>query len=195
VILVSDSSGFKIFVAGPYHAGKTTIVHFLDKNSMSVEKIMPDGTKSTVVFDLGHVWWDQGDKILTDEEIKGNPCNAFRVVLMGSPGQVHMTPVREATSKGAKGVLFVVDSTAPGQIGHAMAIYEEIKMFLGKDVPMVIIANKHDVPGAMKADDLRNLLKAEAVKFVEGSGLTGQGVKEALIELLRVMKEKGCFGT
>jgi len=187
------TGNFKIFVAGPYHAGKTTLVHLLDKKAQSVERVMPDGTTSTIVFDLGHVWWDQGNNIYTDEEIKTNPCNVFRVVLMGSPGQIHMSPVREATSQGAKGVLFIIDSTAPGQIGHAIAIYEEVKSFLGKDVPMVVVANKQDLSNAMKAEALKNLMKIDSVRFTEGSALTGQGVKEALLELLKIMKEKGCL--
>jgi len=187
------TGNFKIFVAGPYHAGKTTLVHWLDRKAQSVERILPDGTTSTIVFDLGHVWWDQGNNIYTDEEIKTNPCDVLRVVLMGSPGQIHMSPVREAASKGAKGVLFIIDSTAPGQIGHAIAIYEEVKSFLGKDVPMVVVANKQDLSRAMKADALRNLMKVDSVKFIEGSAIMGQGIKEALLELLKIMKERGCL--
>jgi len=193
---VSDagkSGNFKVFVAGPYHAGKTTLVHLLDKKAQSVERILPDGTTSTIVFDLGHIWWDEGENLYTDDEIKTSSCNALRVVLMGSPGQIHMSPVREATSKGARGVLFIIDSTAPGQVGHAIAIYEEVKLYLGRDVPMVVVANKQDLSNAMKADALKNLMKIDSIRFIEGSALTGQGIKEALLELLKIMKAKGCL--
>jgi small GTP-binding protein len=183
--------GYKIFVAGPFHAGKTTLIHFLDSKAQSVEKTLQDGTTTTLAFDLGHVWWDGCDKMCRDDEVKPGTNHLVRVMLMGSPGQVHMSPVREATSKGARGVLFVVDSTAPGQIGHAIAIFEEIKGYLGKDVPMVVVANKQDLENAMKAELLKNLMKIDSVKFVEGSSMTGQGIKEALLLLLRIMKDDG----
>jgi signal recognition particle receptor subunit beta len=99
-----------------------------------------------------------------------------------------MSPVREATSKGASGVLFIVDSTAPGQLGHAIAIFEEVKSFLGKQVPMVVVANKQDLCNAMKASAMRELMKIDSVQFVEGSAVTGQGIKEALLMLLKQMK-------
>jgi small GTP-binding protein len=181
---------FKIFVAGPFHAGKTTIVHFLDNKAQSVERTLPDGTTTTIVFDLGHIWWDGGDNMFSDEESKANGCDPIRVMLMGSPGQIHMSPVREATSKGAQGVLFIVDSTAPGQLGHAIAIFEEVKSFLGKEVPMVVVANKQDLCNAMKANAMKDIMKIDSVKFVEGSAVTGQGIKEALLTLLKQMKEK-----
>jgi small GTP-binding protein len=186
---------FKVFVAGPFHAGKTTIVHFLDNKAQSVERKLPDGTTTTIVFDLGHVWWDGSDNMLSDEEAKANGTNPIRVMLMGSPGQIHMSPVREATSRGAQGVLFIVDSTAPGQLGHAIAIFEEVKSFLGKEVPMVVVANKQDLCNAMKADAMRNLMKIDSVKFIEGSAMTGQGVREALLMLLKQIKEKCSQGS
>jgi small GTP-binding protein len=188
---VKREKSYKIFVAGPYHAGKTTLIHFMDKKAQSVERTLQDGSTTTIAFDLGHMWWDGCDKVRGDEEIKAGKDNLVRVTLMGSPGQVHMSPVREATSRGARGVLFVVDSTAPGQVGHAIAIFEEIKSYLGKDVPMVVVANKQDLQNAMKAEFLKNLMKVDSVRFVEGSSVTGQGIKEALLLLLRIMKDDG----
>jgi hypothetical protein len=185
----------KVFVAGPFHAGKTTLVHYLDSKSQSVERTLEDGTTTTIVFDLGHVWWDGMDRMLSDEEAKANGCDPIRVMLMGSPGQIHMSPVREATSKGAQGVLFIVDSTAPGQLGHAIAIFEEVKSFLGKEVPMVVVANKQDLCNAMKANAMKDLMKIDSVEFVEGSAVTGQGTKEALLTLLRQIKQKVCEGS
>jgi small GTP-binding protein len=180
---------YKIFVAGPYHAGKTTLIHFLDNKAQSVERTLQDGSTTTVAFDLGHVWWDGCDKMCRDSEIKPGTNNLVRVTLMGSPGQAHMSPVREATSRGARGVLFVVDSTAPGQMGHAIAIFEEIKSYLGKNVPMVVVANKQDLQNATRVELLRDLMKVGSVKFVEGSSVTGQGVKEALLSLLKIMRD------
>jgi signal recognition particle receptor subunit beta len=169
----------------------------LDKSAQSVERTLPDGTTTTIVFDLGHVWWNGCDRFCSEEEVKSNNTGSeiFRVMLMGSPGQIHMSPVREATSKGAQGVMFIADSTAPGQIGHAIAIYEEVRSFLGKDVPMVVLANKQDLANAMKADAMKNLMKIDSVQFFEGSALTGQGIREALLALLKIMKERAMMGS
>jgi len=190
---VHEEKSCKIFVAGPYHAGKTTLIHFLDNKAQSVERTLQDGTTTTIAFDFGRLWWDGGGKVYRDDEIKPGTNNLVRITLMGSPGQVHMSPVREAISRGARGVLFVVDSTAPGQVGHAIAIFEEVKSYLGKNVPMVVVANKQDLQNAMKVELLRDLMKADSVKFVEGSGVTGQGIKEALLSLLKIMENDGAL--
>jgi signal recognition particle receptor subunit beta len=56
---------------------------------------------------------------------------------------------------------------------------------------MVVVANKQDLQNAMRVELLRDLMKVDSVKFVEGSSVTGQGIKEALLSLLKIMKDNG----
>ena len=103
---------------------------------------------------------------------------------MGTPGQMQFAPVREILAKGCQGVLFVVDSTNVGQIGVALAMLEETKAYLGHYIPMVILANKQDLNGALKGDEILKLLKIKDIKIYETSAIRNVNIKEALIALL-----------
>jgi len=179
----------KVFIAGPTNAGKTTLVHTLDKNAKSIEHYYEDGRSTTIGFDLGFVYWDsERNVILTEwDESKEHP-SVHKIMLMGSPGQEQFAPVREAVSKGSQGILFVIDSTNLGQIGFAIAIYEEIKAyFKNQEIPMVVLANKQDLENAADADTVKQLLKIGSVKVIETSAIEKYNLEKALLELLNMI--------
>ena len=191
----------KIFVVGPFQAGKTTIVHLLDPKAFSIEREYYEGNtrvSTTVGFDLGKLIWlhDDNDEILdastfkeTYRNVNIDGCEVWEVFLFGAPGQMRFQDTREAVSKGSDGVLFIIDSTKPGQVGHVLALFEEVKMFLGDYIPIVVVANKQDLEDALKAEEIRGVLKLNNVKVVEASAIKGEGVREALIELLKMIRE------
>jgi signal recognition particle receptor subunit beta len=56
------SYDFKVYVTGPFQAGKTTLIHTLDPGAISIERDMKEeyrGEKCTTTtgFDLGRVMW------------------------------------------------------------------------------------------------------------------------------------------
>ena len=56
------SYDYKVYVTGPFQAGKTTLIHTLDPKAISIERDMKEeyrGEKSTTTtgFDLGRVVW------------------------------------------------------------------------------------------------------------------------------------------
>ncbi|MHA1595854.1 MAG: GTP-binding protein [Candidatus Baldrarchaeia archaeon] len=189
----------KVYVVGPFQAGKTTLVHSLDPKAVSIERIYKHGStiiSTTVGFDMGRVLWLHGDedKIIESsklrrEDLKSKNMEIWEVTLMGAPGQLHFKNVREAIAKGSDGVLFVIDSTKPGQAGYIFALLEEIRNFLGDNIPMVLIANKQDLKNALKAERIREILKLDGVKIIEASAIKGEGVMEGLIELLKMIRE------
>jgi len=181
----------KVYIAGPTSAGKTTIVHMLDKNAKSIEHYYDDGRSTTIGFDLGKVYWNsKTNEILYDADETAADETIYKVVLMGTPGQLRFAPVRLALSKGSDGVLFVIDSTNLGQVGLIIAIYEELKMYFGPDFPMVVLANKQDLDNAAKAEDVKRLLKINSIKIVETSAITGQNLIKGLVELLKIIYER-----
>ena len=198
-----EKNQLKIFVVGPFQAGKTTIVHLLDPKAFSVEHEHYEGNvkfSTTIGFDLGKLIWlhADGDKddILDSLTFKEKSDNydlsgyeVWEVFLFGAPGQMRFRDTREAISKGSDGVLFIVDSTKPGQVGHVLALFEEVKIFLGANVPVVVVANKQDLEGALKAKEIKQVLKLDGMKIVEASAIKGEGVKEALIELLKMVRK------
>ncbi|MGQ4833917.1 MAG: ADP-ribosylation factor-like protein [Candidatus Asgardarchaeia archaeon] len=186
----------KIFVTGPYNAGKTTIVHRLDPHAISIERKRPDGTTTTVGFDQGILYWliDTNDKnkqlLLDRNEIKKlraedlQSYEVYEIILLGSPGQHQFAPVREILARGSRGVLFVVDSTNPGQIGFAMTMLEEVKAYLKEYIPMCILANKQDLENAMNAKRLSEILGIQDIKIFETSAITNLNLRESVLILL-----------
>jgi small GTP-binding protein len=120
----------KILVTGPFDAGKSTFVHALSTRAISVDRL---GT--TIAMDYGHV------------EYKG-----FSADIFGTPGQERFDPIIKLLSGESMGVFLVVDSTNPSDFVRAKHMLDITKSY---GLPYVIIANKQDLPGALKPEDIR----------------------------------------
>ncbi|MFX1520348.1 MAG: ATP/GTP-binding protein [Promethearchaeota archaeon] len=189
----------KVVVGGPYHSGKTTTIRSLDPNATCLERKQADGKTTTVGFDVGKlvlcnhngtdcILSQQDFDMKKDELIEYDQVTTL--LLFGCAGQMRFKDVRKATLRGAKGVLFVVDSTNPGHIGHCVALFEEIRIILGEDIPLVVLANKQDLPESLNADKINELLSIEGIPIFETSALTGVGITKALLKLVHLITRK-----
>lgn len=185
----------KIYVTGPFQAGKSSIIRRLDPESLSIDYEKREFS-TTVGFDLGILFWnvDKGE-LLTRSEYESKFSEyvydeVWEIVLMGTPGQKRFAPVREILAKGAAGVLLVIDSTKIGQVGVALAIYEEVRAFLGDDAPMVILANKQDMDSAADIELIRSILRINPSQLFGTSAVYGTNVKEALMSLLTMIRKR-----
>lgn len=190
---------YKIYVCGFFQAGKTTLIHSLDPNAMSIEKELKElyhGEKSstTVGFDLGHLVWarpkENTDGIIMNlaefkkekDEYQDWICKTIEI--KGGPGQLHFKDMRAIVSQGSDGILFIIDSSDPGSIGNALTLITECYQLLNNNIPMVIIANKQDLEFALPPEEISNLINYETFG---GSAKNNFGIKEALIRLLRTI--------
>lgn len=123
----------KVVVVGPYNAGKTTLVHALAEDAVSVERM---GT--TVALDHGSL------------DYKG-----FYMELFGTPGQPQFEPILDIMMNGAVGFILVVDSADASSFERAREIFEKCE---GK-APVVVAANKQDLGSAIPPSELRAHLK------------------------------------
>ena len=124
----------KILVTGPYNAGKTTVVHALSKRAVSVDRA---GT--TVALDFGHL------------EYKG-----FCADIFGTVGQQRFDPILEQLGGESFGVILVVDSTKPETFPRAMEMLRKAKVY---GLPLVVFANKQDLPGALSPEEVRRRMR------------------------------------
>jgi len=149
----------KILVTGPFDAGKSTFVHALSTRAISVDRL---GT--TIAMDHGHV------------DYKG-----FSADIFGTPGQERFDPIIKLLSGESMGVFLVVDSTNPSDFVRAKHMLDITKSY---GLPYVIIANKQDLQGALKPEEIREQFHLPAdVPVVPVVAKDKKGVYEAF-ELL-----------
>ena len=150
----------KILVTGPFDAGKSTFVHALSTRAISVDRL---GT--TIAMDHGHV------------DYKG-----FSADIFGTPGQERFDPIIKLLSGEAMGVFLVVDSTNPSDFVRAKHMLDITKSY---GLPYVIIANKQDLPGALKPEEIREQFHLpEDVPVVSVVAKDKKGVYEAFEVLI-----------
>jgi hypothetical protein len=123
----------KIVVTGPYHAGKTTFLHAIADEAISVDRM---GT--TVALDYGRL------------DYRG-----FYIEFFGTPGQPQFDPIVETMAQEAVGLILLVDSTDPETFTRAKILFEKCN---GYDLPSVIAANKQDLKEALDPSSVQEKL-------------------------------------
>ncbi|MBD3253803.1 MAG: hypothetical protein GF383_01855 [Candidatus Lokiarchaeota archaeon] len=197
-----DDNKIKIFVTGFFNAGKTTMIHTLDDKAISVEtklakEFEPGKTHTTTGFDLGRMVWARPNlepntvgvimsktEYLRDKnEYQG--WHTVNLELKGSPGQTQFKAVRRILAKGSDGVVMLIDGCDLANIGNALVIIEEVRVALGNEVPMRIIANKSDRDDFHGEEMISDMV---GEKVYAGSAKDNIGIKDAIIEVLKVIK-------
>ena len=153
---------YRILMLGVGAAGKTTILYRLKKNEV-VHTIATVGfTMETVHFgDLEFCVWDLG-------------------------GQDKIRPLWRHYFDGAKGVIFVVDSSDRSLFQTAKQEFHQIAQAPQlKNCPILIFANKQDIEGAISAEKLAatlevQLLDQKRYHIEESCALTGIGLVEGM---------------
>lgn len=145
----------RILVTGPFNAGKSTVVRTLCDNAVSV-----DSMGTTVAFDYGNI-----------------SVSGFEAEVFGTPGQERFDFIFKTFSREVNGVLLVVDATHAEDFSRARQILE----LVGRKAPLVVLANKSDLPGAMAPDEIREGLGLpEDTPVVPTVATEGQGILTAL---------------
>lgn len=129
----------KIIVTGPPGSGKSTFVTSTSDERHSIDRTGLFGDATTVAMDLGLLHG-----------------RVFDVSLFGTPGQPRFDPLLPGLLKHTMGVVLVIDATRPDQLLRAN---ELLDMIAPCRVPVVVAANKNDLPGAMTEQEIRNTLR------------------------------------
>ena len=162
----------KILMLGLDAAGKTTVLYKLKLNE----------TVSTIPT--------IGFNVETVQPIKNV---SFTVWDVG--GQDKIRPLWRHYFIGCEGLIYVVDSSDKSRFAEAQ---NELEWILDSDemagVPLVILANKQDLPQAVSPADIAVKLGLDKVRnrkwHIQGtSALSGEGVFQAMQELSMLVKE------
>lgn len=157
----------KILVTGPFHSGKSTFIQKVSTKAVSVDRM---GT--TIALDHGFI-----------------DHSGIGADLFGTPGQERFEFMLDILKRDAFGVLLLVDSTDPATFERGMEMLAHIRK---EAIPYAIAANKQDIPGALKPEEIRKRMKLpEDVPVIGTSAVTGDGCLDsvkALIDLVILRK-------
>ncbi len=168
---VSRVRKVKILVTGAFNAGKTEFIQSAcDGHIVRSERAVTGQQASikpstTVALDFGKVLSQRGNQLL----------------LFGTPGQERFGESRNILARGAAGGVLVVDCTDEASLDEARQMAE----WLGRRlIPLVVAANKQDLPRALGGPALRQLLGlGEEIKVLECSAVKRETVLQILAEL------------
>jgi small GTP-binding protein len=155
----------KLLVTGPYNAGKTSFVHSISEESVSVDRQAFERFPTTVGLDIGHLVH------------KGFSADVF-----GTPGQERFDLLLETLAREAMGTFIIVDSTQPETFPR---VKEMIRLCKIEAIPKVIVANKQDLDEALSPDNIREQMKiSKEIPIIPASIVKDEGIKDSLDILL-----------
>lgn len=162
----------QILMVGLDAAGKTTILYKLKMNETIA-------TIPTIGFNVETV----------------SPVKGVSFTVWDVGGQDKIRPLWRHYFSGAQGLIYVVDASDRSRFNEAK---NELDWILESDemkgVPVVVLANKQDLPQAATPSDVAIRLGLDKLRnrkwYVHGtSALSGDGILEAMKELSRLVKE------
>lgn len=156
-----------VLIIGLDHAGKTTILEKIKGKFGNQHSLPPDRIPPTVGMNLA--------KIVH----KGS-----KVVFWDLGGQIKMRSMWEKYYEEANAVVFVIDSADINRLEEAKLAFDSAceHDFLAR-VPVIIFANKQDLPGALQPSDIEASLSqygGVGKKVFPLSAITNEGLEDAI---------------
>jgi uncharacterized protein len=128
----------RIVVMGPAGSGKSMFVGSVTDRRSSTEGAMPDNNDTTAEMDLGWLRWKD-----------------FDIAVYGTPSIPEFDPMIPTVLRNAMGVVLLIDAADPGSFTRARDL---IAMVNRHNLPMIVAANKKDLPGTIDVTSIRKAL-------------------------------------
>ena len=166
----------RILILGLDNAGKTTLLYKLQLNQ--VIETVPSNFYSAIGFNVETVTY-----------------NNIKLQVWDLGGQNTIRPYWRCYYPNTNAVIYVVDSTDTNRINIAK---QELTALLQEDdlkgVPLLVFANKQDMPEAMSESEvseklLLSLIKNRQWRLVKASAKLGEGISDGLDWLIALIKD------
>ncbi|KAI8069116.1 ADP-ribosylation factor family-domain-containing protein [Gilbertella persicaria] len=173
---------YYVLIIGLDNAGKTTLLERIKSIYMGIAGLDPDKIAPTVGLNIGKV------------NIKSSKINFWDL-----GGQKDLQSIWERYYSECHAIVFVVDSTNPVRLDECRDTFEKmITNDAVEGVPILMVANKQDVSGALKVEEIKEVFNKIAMKLgardsrvLPVSALEGNGVEDAIDWLvLRLQRNK-----
>jgi small GTP-binding protein len=162
---------YKIVIAGDGNVGKTSLIRRYCEGMFEQSRVMTIG-----------VDFQTKDVTLGDQDI--------RLSIWDVAGQERFGSFRDTFYRGARAVALVYDVTTPESFANLPRWREEI-LHIVPLAPMVLIANKNDLPAAVDAARAREWAKPLRMPFLETSAANGQNVEPLFKGLAHLAVTRG----
>lgn len=176
---VADRIVVHVVYDGPAFAGKTTnleqLCGFFTQHRRSELFTTQNAGERTVYLD----WLQLEGGVVAGRKLR---CQMITV-----PGQTVLARRRWHLLKRADVVVFVVEATLRG-IEDARPMFDMVSTYcseLDRDLPLVVQANKTDLPGALSADAVAEALGCPRERVVMAQANVGNGVRETAVIAIR----------
>lgn len=159
-----------ILILGLDHAGKTTFLEQMKGIFKKMPGIPPERIPPTIGLNIGKMDVDK--------------C---RVIFWDLGGQVRMRSIWEKYYAEAHGMIFVIDSADVGRFEEARLAFDAVRQHEElSGIPVMLLANKQDLPGALAAEDIAmhfevpNLPRRTMFRLQPASCLTCEGIEDGV---------------
>ncbi|CAM6047265.1 unnamed protein product [Sphagnum compactum] len=174
---IFSKAEFHVLILGIDKAGKTTLLEKLKTLYSDVEGLPPDRIVPTVGLNIGRV-----------------EAHKSKLIFWDLGGQLGLRTIWEKYYEEAHAVLYVVDAATQSRFDDAKSALEKVLRHPDlQGAPMLIFANKQDLPGAVIAEELDKYLDLKELNdrpsLVQAiSAYDGSGIQEGVLWLVEAMK-------
>jgi len=114
-----------------------------------------------------------------------------KVQVWDTAGQERYRSITNAYYRGAEAIMIVFDMTNRDSFTHIQDWMEEIIKYTGKDVVIIVGANKSDLNDKkVKKEEMEEFTKKKGIKIFECSAKTGDGVENAFKYMVETLIKK-----
>ncbi|CAL0309063.1 unnamed protein product [Lupinus luteus] len=166
-----------VLILGIDKAGKTTLLEKMKSVYSNIEGLPHDRIVPTVGLNIGRV------------EVANS-----KLVLWDLGGQAGLRSIWEKYYEEAHAVVFVVDASCPSRFEDVKSALEKVLRHEDlRGAPLLILANKQDLPEAVSAEELARYLDLKKLDervymFEAVSAYDGMGIRESAEWLVEVME-------
>lgn len=158
-----------ILILGLDHAGKTTLLEQMKGIFKKMPGIPPERIPPTIGLNLGKM-----------------DVERSRVIFWDLGGQVRMRSIWEKYYAEAHGMIFVIDSADVGRFEEARLAFDTVRHHEElRGIPVMLLANKQDLPGALAAEDIAinfevHTSPPRSFRLQPASCLTCEGIEDGV---------------
>ncbi|XP_031501165.1 uncharacterized protein LOC116264867 [Nymphaea colorata] len=168
---------FHVLILGIDKAGKTTLLEKLKATYSNLEGLPPDRIVPTVGLNIGRM------------EVENT-----KLVFWDLGGQSGLRTIWEKYFEEAHAIIYVIDAACQQRFEDSKSALEKVLRHEDlQGAPLLILANKQDIDGAVSADELARYLDLKELDerpylFEAVSAYDGMGIKDAIDWLVETME-------